>query len=188
MSQKSEINLDYILAPENQAETLVLARALCPFAEQASDIMMLVCVAMVESGGDAKLVAEYLGLDFSRVRAHCQSHLFNRILRELTRHKLTGEGYLVAVTNLISVAGSESQTGNARNNASKTLLELNAVEDDKGKSSSGGSKDLNEMTLSELMDYVQTIKADIKSISPSGEVSQIEPAQSPCIEQDRPAK
>lgn len=173
MSQENEINYDYILSPENQAEAIALARALCPFAEQATDAMMLICIAVVETGMSVREVSEYLTIDFARVRAHCQSHQYNKVLRELARHKLTGEGYVLAINNLMNVASSLSQTGNARNNASKTLLELNDTEAAKNGGSHDDGTDLNEMTLKELEDYCAKIKSDVALI---GGVKQGEPA------------
>lgn len=165
MSQENEIKLEAILAPENQAETIALARALCPFAEEVTDAAMLICVAMVECGGDIDSIANYTGYERKRIRSHLQSHQCNKILRELSRHKLSGEGFLVAITNLIDVAGSQSQTGTARINASKSILELHEAEEGKSKGKHDSGLNLNEMTLSELQDYVDTIKADVALIS-----------------------
>lgn len=183
MQEENETDLGYILAPENQLETIALARALCPFAEQATDATMLICVAMVETKGDLELISQYLALDKARVRAHYQSHLSNRIVRELTRHKLTGEGYMIAVGNLMEVAQSRSQTGTARNNASKTLIDLAEAEAQKDKGKHGDGKDLNEMTLAELESLVNTVKSDMASLT--GESVAI-PDKSPCAEQGCP--
>lgn len=181
MSQENEINLDHILAPENQLETVALARALCPFAEQATDATMLICVALVESGGSMKEVADYLGYELSRLRGHCQSHQFNRIIRELTKHKLTGAGYLTAVTALMDVSGSKSASPAARANASRTLIEMNEAEEARNGGGTGDGKALNEMTLQELEDHVNKIKADIASLP--GQVPAL-PHSQPCTAQD----
>lgn len=153
--------LDHVLAPENQAETVALARALCPFAEEASDALMLICVAMVEARGDVKAVAEYLGFIPSRVRQHLQSRLSGRILKALAREKLTGEGYMVGVFALMEVAESQSQTGTARKNAAQALIELAEAEQAKRADKGEDTKDLNSMTLKELESYVNSIKQDL---------------------------
>lgn len=161
MDEEYKPVLEHVLAPENQHESVMLARALCPFAERVTDAVILICVAMVEAKSDIDLVVRELGYSRARVRAYLQSHQANRIMRELSRHKLTGEGYLVAITNLIDVAACTRETGTARNSASKTLIELNVIEEEKHSGSTDEGKDLNEMTLAELQDYTDKIKADL---------------------------
>jgi hypothetical protein len=153
--------LDHVLAPENQAETVALARAVCPFAEEASDALMLICVAMVEARGDVKAVAAYLGFHKSRVRQHLQSRLSGRIIQKIASEQLRGMGYLTAVSTLMDVAESQSQTGNARTNAAKLLIELGAAEMEKRSDKGEDTKDLNAMTLKELESYVNSIKQDL---------------------------
>lgn len=165
MEEINGIDLGYILRPDNHAETIALARALCPFAEEVTDATMLICVAMVEAGGDMKAVADYLGFDKERIRKHYQCHQSSRIMRELSHHKLSGEGYVIAVNALTTVAGSQSQTGAARIAASKALLELSDNVKNHTTKSGGDAKDLNEMTLSELENMVNTIKGDMRILT-----------------------
>lgn len=161
MSEENKIDLNAVLAPENQHETVALARALCPFAEAATDAQVLICVAMVEARGDIKAVAAWLGYSVARLRGHLQSRLSGRIIKELARHKLTGEGYLIAVCALMDVAESQAQTGNARNNAAKTLMELADKDEAKDPNKGDGLPDLNTMTLPQLEAFVNTIKSDL---------------------------
>lgn len=161
MTEKERF-LDHVLCEENQHETVALARALCPFAEEATDMQMLVCVAMVEAKGDMKLVAEEMGCVMAVIRRHCQSRLSQQILRKLAKHKLTGEGYLIAISNLMHIASSSNTSANARNNASKTLIEL--AEAEEARSGGGGDEDrvdLNNMTIHQLQSFVNTIKQDL---------------------------
>ena len=165
MSQESEINLDHILGAENQHETIALARALCPFAETMTDATILIAVAMVETSGDMDAVSEYLGYEKSRLRGHCQSHLYNRVVRELSRQKLSGEGYLIAVSALMEVSKSKGASPAARNKASQTIISMVNDEQERSGRRDGEGKALNEMTLSELEDHVNKIKSDIATLS-----------------------
>jgi hypothetical protein len=166
MNQPVKLDLSYVLAPENQHEAVAIARALCGFAEAATDVQMLVCIAVVEAKGDIKLVSEFLGYEISRIRGHLQSRLSSRIIKELAKSKLQGEGYLLAVSTLMEIAGSQSQTGNARNNAAKTLMELAEVEEARRPSDDDGGVDLNNMTLKELERYCDTIKQNLVNVTP----------------------
>jgi len=121
MTTNSPLDLTHILHPDNQAETVAVARALCPFAERATDATILICAAMVEAKGDLNVVSEYTGYALAQLRGHLQSKLANRIIQKLAAQKLEGEGYLTAVVTLIDIAKSTSQTGNARTNAAKLL-------------------------------------------------------------------
>lgn len=161
MEEKTKEALDHVLAPENQAETIALARALCSFAEEASDALMLICVAMIEARGDIKAVAEYLGFAPSRVRWHLQSRLSGKILRVLAREKLSGEGYMTGVFTLMEVAESQSQTGTARRNAALSLIELANIEHEKKADKGDDTKDFSAMTLKELESYVSSIRQDL---------------------------
>lgn len=166
MTEIIKADLSHILAPEMQQEAVAIARALCPFAEQATDATMLMCVAMVEAKGDMKCIAEYLGFELKRVRGHLQSHLAGRIVKELARSKLRGEGYLLAVCTLMEVAASQSQTGNARNNAAKTLMELAEADEARRPKDDADGVDFNNMTLKELEQYVDSIKKDMINVTP----------------------
>lgn len=146
-----------ILKPENQEETILVIRTLFPIAEQANDLTVLLCAGLVESGGDWESVCSNIGVEMVRAKRHCQSRLANDIIREITKRKLMGEGYTIAVSSLISTASSEASTGTARNNASKTLLELCELESEKEGGDS--SKDLSEMSLKELQAEVKQLKA-----------------------------
>lgn len=157
--------LDHVLKPENQAEAVALARALCPFAEQATDALMLICVALVEAEGDIELVAAYLGFSRARIAGHLQSRLSGRILQKLATEKLAGVGYLTAVSTLMNIAKSQSQTGNARTNAAKLLIELGAAANEKRADKGEDTKDLNSMTLAELESYCNSIKQDMVKVS-----------------------
>jgi hypothetical protein len=161
MDGGSEINLECILSEENQHETVALARALCPFADTATDEQMLMCVALVEAKGNIKAVAELVGWSIARARRHLQSRLSQQIIKKLARHKLSGEGYLIAVCTLMDIASSESQTGNARNNASKAIFDLVDSDKNPGNNEPGEQVDLNNMTLAELEKYVGAIKQDL---------------------------
>jgi len=166
ISEKIQNNLEAVVSPENQHESVALARALCPFAEEATDMTVLLAVAMVEAEGDLNAVLEYLCITKSTFSRHNQSPLLNRIIKQLTRKRLSGEGYLLGVTALMDVAGSKSQSGAARINAAKTLIELSDDEEAKDNSVGGSGKDLNEMTFAELEREVKQIRADIHSNPP----------------------
>lgn len=159
--RRSEENLEHILGVENQHESVAVARALCPFAEAATDEQMLMCVAVVEAKGDVKWVAEELGISVSRVRRQLQSRLSQQIIKALAKHLLMGDGYLKAVCALVDVASSESQTGTARKNAAQAIIELADAEAAKGGGSDDNTVDLNNMTLKQLEAYVGAIKQDL---------------------------
>ena len=160
MEEKSGLHHE-LLQPENQHECVALARALCPFAEAATDATMLICVALVEAKGDEKAVAESLGFSISRLRSHCQSALAGKIMRALAKEKLLSTGYVKAMAALEDVAGSESQTGTSRRNAAQAIIELVKEEDQSTGNKAGGGIDLNNMTLAELEAYAESIKRDI---------------------------
>jgi len=164
MDGRSEENLEHVLAEENQHEIVALARALCPFAEAATDAQILMCVAFVEAKGNEVLVARELGLAVAAVRKQVQSRLSESIIKRLAKNKLSGIGYLKAVCALMDVASSESQTGNARNNASKTIIELVDSEDKKNGGDGDDGIDLNQMTLKQLEAFVGSIKRDLVKI------------------------
>jgi hypothetical protein len=154
-----------LLEPENQEQTVALARALCPGSESATDATMLICVALVEAGGDYKAVAECLGYTIGRIKSYCQSRLASQIMRQLAKAKLSSEGYVKALAALVDVAGSESQTGTARRNAAQAVIELvEADERGKGNAAEGG-RELSSMTLKELESFVGSIKAELTQIA-----------------------
>lgn len=160
MEEKSGLLLE-ILQPENQHETVALARALCPFAEAATDEMMLVCVALVEAKGDVKAVADVLGYGMAAIRSRSQSPLASKIMRKLAKERLMGDGYVKALAALQDVAGSTSQTGTARRNAAQAIVELVNEEAAKDVGNADGGIDLNQMTLKELEAYVGSIRQDL---------------------------
>jgi len=164
MTTNSPLDLTHILHPDNQAETVAVARALCPFAERATDATILICAAMVEAKGDLNVVSEYTGYALAQLRGHLQSKLANRIIQKLAAQKLEGEGYLTAVVTLIDIAKSTSQTGNARTNAAKLLIELHRAEEDKHSDKGDLTEDLNNMTLKQLESYCNSIKQDLVRI------------------------
>lgn len=173
MQEKNVVDLSHVLHPENQHETVAIVRGLCPFAEEATDALLLVCCAMVEARGDKKVVSEYLGWSVSRISAMLQSRLADRVIKKLSRNKINGLGYLIATSTLMDIASSESQTGNARVNASKTIIELSDQDDEK----IGGmdnEKDLNAMTLLELEAFVNSIKQDLVKIRPENDMQAID--------------
>jgi len=164
--ENNEIDLSHILAPENQRDTVLMARGLLPFAEQASDACVLLCVALVEARGDFKLVEKWTGYDRKTTSVHVQSKLAQRILKALAKIKLTTEGYMLGIFTLMELAESRSQTGTARKNAAQALIELSDEESEKHTDKGGDTKDLNNMTLSELESYANSIKADLIRIGP----------------------
>lgn len=164
MEEKSGLLLE-LLQPENQHETVALARALCPGSESATDATILICVALVEAKGDAKTVADVLGYDISRIRAHSQSRLASQIMRKLAKEKLAGEGYVKALAALQDVAGSESQTGTARRNAAEAIISLVDEEEKGANGGAGGGIDLNTMTLAQLEAFVGAIKGELQQIA-----------------------
>lgn len=153
--------LQEALAPENQHELVALARALCPFADRATDATMLLCVALVEAKGDEAVVCEALGFGLAAVRRHCQSRLAAQIMRKLAKDRLLGTGYVKAMAALEDVAGSSSQSGNARRQAALAIAEIEKAEGDKPGSGGDGGLDLNTMTLAQLEAYVGAIKQDL---------------------------
>ena len=161
MSEEITENLADILSEENQHETVALARALCPFAEGAPDMTVLLCVAFVEAGGDLQAVAQILGMEKSSINRHLRSKVATQIIKKLAKDRLAGEGYLKAVCSLIEVASSQAQTGNARNNASKTIMELVEAENARVGGSDDDGIDLNNMTLKQLEAFVGGIKQEL---------------------------
>lgn len=161
MNDEMKQALDAVLSPDIQHETVAMARALLPFAEEATDALVLVCVGLVEARGDEKSVAEYLGFEVGRLRRLLQSRLSGRILKALAREKLSGQGYMIGVFTLMNLAESQSQTGTARRNAALSLVELAEAEHQKAADKGEDTKDLNAMTLAELEAYVNTIKQDL---------------------------
>lgn len=166
MDEEKIALLRELLQPANQHELVSLARALCPFAEAATDAMMLVCIALVEAKGDEKCVGEVLGLDGGRIRGHSQSRLASQIMRKLAKEKLMSTGYVKALAALQDVAGSESQTGTARRNAAQAIVELVNEEAERDGSQADGGVDLNAMSLKELEAYVGSIRQDLIPIAP----------------------
>lgn len=180
MMEKEE-NLEHVLDVENQHEAVALARALCPFAEAATDEQMLICVAVVEAKGDDKRVAGILGCKYAAIRRHLQSPLSQRILTELAKHRLKGLAYLKAICALEEVAGSTSQSGNSRRQASESIIKLADESKLVDENKKGDGIDLNTMTLRQLEAFVSTIKQELVKIPV--QVIEHEPQQS-CIEQD----
>lgn len=171
MSTDAEL-LSEFLCDENQHEIVTIARGLCPFAEAVPDDVILVCVGLVEAKGSAALVAEALGFSVWQIKRRTQSQVAQRIIKKITKEKMSGEGYLKAVSALMDVASSTSSPAAARNSASKTLIELaDAEEAGKGGDLSGGV-DLNAMTLAQLEAYCNSIKQDLMRVPP--EVALIE--------------
>lgn len=164
MDGVKERKLDHVLGVENQHESVALARVICPFAEQATDEQMLLCVAVVEAKGDMKCVADELGLTLAGVRRHLQSKLSERILKALAKNRLGGIGYLKAVCALEDVAGAESQTGNARRQAAEAIIKLADADQNAGNDKAGNQLDLNTMTLAQLQAFVNSVKQDLMRI------------------------
>ncbi len=164
MEENSGLLLE-LLQPENQHETVALARALCPGSESATDATVLICVALVEAKGDAKVVAGVLGFSVGRVRSHSQSRLASQIMRKLAKEKLAGEGYVKALAALQDVAGSESQTGTARRNAAEAIIELVNADEQESNGGKAGGVDLNTMTLAQLEAFVGAIKGELQQIA-----------------------
>lgn len=174
MDGTDEENLDHVLGVENQHEAVALARALCPFAEAATDEQMLICVALVEAKGDEKRVSDALGLPRGRLRRHYLSHLSERIIKHLAKNRLQGVGYLKAVCALESVTESQSQTGTARRQAAEAIIKLgDDATASRGDSASDGM-DLNNMTLVQLQAFVDTIKQNLRKLPPKNDVQTIE--------------
>lgn len=163
--------LSELLSPENQDEAIAVARALCPFAEAATDFQVFLCVAMVEAKGDLDVVSAVSGYHKSKLRGHLQAHICGRIIKHLAKEKLRGEGYLTGMYALMDVASSKSATANARTNAAKVLMEMAGQEDDR-QPGGRGEKDLNNMTLRELESYVNSIKQDLVRLPPPVDVEQ----------------
>lgn len=176
MNDEIKEALEQVLAEENQHEAVAVARALCPFAEAATDEVMLLCVALVEAKGDDKAVAEVAGMGRARARRLLQSGISQRIIKELAKNRLKSVGYLKAVCSLIDVAESAAQTGNARNNASKTILELVEADNNKGGGDEENLVDLNNMTLKQLESYVGRIKQDMVRLPAMIDITPIDSA------------
>lgn len=149
------------LAPENQHELVALARALCPFADRATDATMLLCIALVEAKGDEAAVCEALSFNLAGLRRHCQSRLAAQIMRKLAKDRLLATGYVKAMAALEDVAGSASQSGNARRQAALAIAEIERSEAAVGGNQGDGGIDLNAMTLGQLESYVAAIKQDL---------------------------
>ena len=160
----NESILEHIFNEENQRENVALARALCPFAEAATDEQILICLGYVESGCNERIIASEIGASLGRIKRLIQSRLSEQIIRCLSKSKLSGVGYAKAIASLIDVASSASYSGPARNAASKAIIEM--VEDDNRQKGGGDGDevDLNTMTLKQLQHYVSGIKRDLSKI------------------------
>lgn len=155
-----------LLEPDNQHEMVAAARALCTFAEAATDTTMLLCIALVEAKGDAKAVQEVFGLRNFDIRRHTQSAMAGRIMRQLAKEKLSSSGYIKALAALEDVAGSESSSGTSRRNAAQAIVEMVNEDQNGANNNADGGIDLNVMTLAQLQAFVGAIKAELLQSAP----------------------
>ena len=79
---------------------------------------------------------------------------------------------MTAVNTFMTIANSQSAAGAARIKAAENLLQLvEAEEQANGKKSGGGSKDLNQMTLTELQDFVSGMQSQVTMIEGTIDIS-----------------
>lgn len=155
------IFLEHILDPDNQAECVAVARALCPFAETMTDMGVLVCVCLVEAKGNEDILINEMGLSKVVIRRHYQSRLGSQIIKKLTKHRVNGSGYVIAANALMDVASSASTSPAARNKAASALIQLNKEEEEDGRKIGGEGVELSNMTYRQLEQLVSSIKQDM---------------------------
>jgi len=176
LSEETICSIEAVLHPDNQREAIALARSLCPFAENASDILMLVCIAMVELKADENLICTYIGFEKSRLRGHLQSRLATRIMSELSRHRIRGVAFIKAIWALEDIVGDAGSGAKTRASAAKTLIELKEAQEDNSPEDPDGGLSLSEMTLSQIEARVNSIRKDMIHISHNTDVQDIEEA------------
>lgn len=161
----NENNLPALLLPENHDRAIEYARALCPFAERMTDDAMIACLAYVELKGDEAVLFKVLGSDWQHTSRHVRSPMAKRVIAALLRQLTGTKGRVVSMWALIDIAGDERASPAARRAAAVALQKINEAQDaeDKGKTD-GGGKELGDMTLRELEDYVSGLKADKRTI------------------------
>ena len=167
MDNENNLNMNAIaiLSADELEQTIMIARAACPFAEAASDEMMAICIGFVEVNGDLEQLEVILGFSKNIVRRQTRTDLGQRIIGQLSKSNLRGTGFMTAVNTFMSIANSQSAASAARVKAAENLLQLvEAEEQANGKKSGGGSKDLNQMTLTELQDFVSGMASQVTMI------------------------